>query len=153
MKQSAVFLVLLVILAACGSNEAEPPTVTPAPPPTPTEDVIPVEDRLAIETNYETLRQLHAEISGIWEALARNENAQCGTEFPIMPSREDLTGYGEISDHLLRAASELRAAGIRWESECANPRENVPQQVIEAGLLEVRAAGDALREVESFLAE
>ena len=152
MKRVTFFLILLMILVACGGTEDEP-TPTPEPTSTPAPEALPAEDRLAIETDYETLRQLHVELSNIWESLVRGETAQCGTAFPIMPSRADLVGYGEVSDLLLRAASELRAAGLRWEGECANPRENVPQEVIEGGLLEVRAAGDALREVESFLAE
>jgi hypothetical protein len=103
-----------------------------------------------IEENYETLRQLHVEISGIWESLARGENVQCGTEFEI-PTPGSFSS--EMGQQLATIAAELRAASNRWVAECANPRADVPQEIIEAGLLEVRAAGDALREVESFLAE
>ena len=147
-----IVFVCILLMAACGGTEDEP-TPTPEPTFTPAPEAIPAEDRLAIEKSYEILRQLHVELSNIWEALSRGETAQCGNDFPIMPSREALAGHGEISDPLLRAASELRAAGLRWEGECANPRENVPQEVIEGGLLEVRAAGDALRDVETFLSE
>ena len=150
MKFSALLVFVMLMLVACGGSEDETPTSTPEPAPTATTDTLSIEKRLSAEEDYEALRQLHVEISGIWESLARGETAQCGTQYDI-PSPGSFSEADEIEGQLRIAASELRAAANRWASECTNPRENVPQEIIEGGLLEVRAAGDALNAVEALL--
>lgn len=144
-------LFLVMVLAACSSTQdkdtsapsatAQPPTATPA---------LSLEARLQAEEDFEQLRQLHSQMQTVWEALQRGETAQCGEGYRSL-SPESLPDGDPLNTRLRLAAAQLLEAVQLWQAECANPRQNVPSDIIDRGVLAVRGAGDALREVELLL--
>lgn len=78
------------------------------------------------------------------------DNVQCGETFPtISPDRFDKDT--PMQDELHRAALDLLEAVQLWQQECNNPRERVPDETINQGVLKTRSAGIALAEIEDFL--
>jgi len=142
-----IFLIVISQINGCNS-----PTPAPtAPPPTPTAAEAPsMETRLQAETDYETLRQLHQNLSAIWEGLQRGENIQCGGQFSS-PSPETILGDDAIHTHLRQAARDLTSAANLWRAECQDSRPTVPPETIQRGVLLVRGAGDALGAAEKIL--
>jgi hypothetical protein len=75
---------------------------------------------------------------------------QCGETFQtISPDRfeEELP----MQDELHRATLDLLDAVQLWQQECNNPRERVPDEIINQGSLKTRSAGMALSKIEDFL--
>lgn len=149
-----------LVLAACGEQRTLPRTPSPLVPlPSPTLDALsfptlsPV--LLDLQHDYEALVTAHQDLSAIWEGLARGSAARCGA-LPFVPdpagigTADDLT-YRDLAETLRQAAVELTRSRELWQAECASPRPQPPPQVINEGLLAVRAAGDALRKAASTL--
>lgn len=150
MKHALLILMLLTI-AACGEADPQatelPPTTTDSATVSP---ALPVEVRLDVEARYESLRQSHEQLSAIWEGLATGEQHPCTTEYEII-APEMIAGDHALYRTLQQAAIDLEQAAQLWEAECANPRPQVPQSIIDQGMLIVRAAGDSLLLIEQAL--
>ncbi|GAB4419187.1 MAG: hypothetical protein Kow00106_15340 [Anaerolineae bacterium] len=150
----------LAALAACARHPTPPrtpATVTPGPqtlPITPSYPTL-VPALLDLQRDYEALVTAHQTLSAIWEELAHGNAVRCGTT-PFVPdpagiSAADDPTYRDLAETLRQAAIELARSRDLWRAECASPRPQPPPQVINEGLLTVRAAGDALREAASTL--
>ncbi len=148
-----LWLFLIVLLAACSSDEDAPQeekTVPPALTPTFEMPTLDSETRQSYEEGFENLRQLHTAMDAVWGALSRGETAQCGTVYtPLSP--EEFNDEHPIAQELYTAAVELTEAVRLWEGECQNPRAEIPSDVRDRGLRMVLTAGDALREAEKLL--
>lgn len=150
----AFFLLFVLVLAAC-SGDDEPEKPATAQPPTATaipvtvQPTLSTELRLAAEGQYEQLRQLHVQMETIWDALLKGETAQCGEIYNVLSPEFVSADLVELR----RAAIELENAVLLWQAECENPRSQPPPDVIDRGVLMVRAAGDALALVEQTLKE
>lgn len=149
---SSLLLVLILLVACSNEKEDQDSTLVPIQP-SPTLDQGPTLDldhRLELE-NYQTqLRQIEGELSTIWESLLANGTSQCGQSFNI-PSQGTFDTTDLIEQDLGQAASNLRQAADLWASECQLGRSIVPSDVIQQGILWVRAAADALSRVEQAL--
>jgi hypothetical protein len=151
-----ILALLLVVMSACSrhkdNEEIQPnPTLTLYGFITDTpRSSFSVEERLQIEQDHEQLRQLYEQIAVVWDGLSRNEDVQCGAEIQTI-SPERFENVPPVYSQLRRAAVELFDAVELWKGECANPRETVPETVIDRGVLRVRGAEDALRIVEELL--
>ena len=145
------FVSFLIVISACTSSDeqdkAASPTSTPAVTGTSDFDI---NERLELEAQYEQLRQLQSQISEVWENLKAGETAQCGIDYEIL-APESILRESELESDLRIAAGELRDAVNLWLEECDNQRETVPPDVIDRGVLMVRAAGDALNAAEDIL--
>lgn len=113
---------------------------------------LPTDLRLQSETQYEQLRQTHSAISVVWEDLADGETAECGAVYDTLEPQV-FSDEHPVQSALRDATLEINAAVDLWEQECQNPRADVPQTLINDALLIVRAAGVALTDAESYLAE
>ena len=110
-----------------------------------------------LQQDYESLRASQQAIGEIWEKLAANEEVSCGN-YPDVLSPETISAgddpaYQPLADLLRSAAVDIDHAVAVWKAECANPRRFPPPDVISEGRLAARAAGDALHEAETLLAE
>lgn len=139
-----ILLVLVFLMVAC-SNEKNQPTNTPEIIASPT---LSAETRQNYEQQFESLRQLHTSMDGVWGAISRGEKVQCGEEYPLIAPEQV---EQPIERELYTAALELADAVRLWQAECENPRSNIPPDVIDRGLRMVLTAGDALREAEKLL--
>lgn len=156
---SAVFTLVLITVAACGKddNTSDPaPTDTPAPTATSQATAMPSEERQRLERQYSTLNAAYTELSSLWEGLASGQQIQCAAP-PEFPAPEEIAvsdsaDGSSVNDYLRSAAIELEQASRLWITECANPRTTIPPDIIDQGRLATRAAGDALRQVETLLA-
>lgn len=153
-----VFTLTVIAVSACGESDKDDPapTGTPAPTATTQAPTIPSEERQRLERQYSTLNTAYTELSSVWEGLASGEQIQC-SEPPDFPAPEEIAVDDEASDsslsgYLRSAAIELEQASRLWSTECANPRATIPPDIIDQGRLATRAAGDALRQVETLLA-
>ncbi|MBN1679056.1 MAG: hypothetical protein JW966_02110 [Anaerolineae bacterium] len=164
----AVFMLVLMIvfvmaLGACGSDETdnndEPAEQSTESAPLPGDDapatLSPV--LMTLQRRYEAIQAAYAAISDVWESLAAGEQAQCG-DYPVVPDpasilSQDDPAYGDLADLLRRAAIDTGEAVNLWRAECVNPRTNPSPDVINAGLLAARAAGDALAQAQALLSD
>jgi len=147
----------MVVLAGCGKETNPAPTATPRLQSTPPAPTFSTQSPLLLDLqhDYEALVTAHQTLSAIWEGLARGAAVRCGT-LPQVPnpagiSVTDDPTYRDLAESLRQAAIELTRSRDLWQAECATPRPQPPPQVIQQGLLAVRAAGDALRKAESLL--
>jgi hypothetical protein len=143
-------LMFLAFLATACTGEAEtpPPTheqIAPSPPPT-----LDLNRRLAWEEALESLRQLEARLSELWETLATGGTVACGEDYPL----SDINQWGgdfPVEVHLATAAQALNRAIELWLLECNQPRPQVPPEIIGAARLQLKAAQDALSQAEGAL--
>ncbi len=152
-----IALILLVLtLAACGGKGSdEKPTKTPSP-----NDLAPATQSPVmadLQRDYEALSGAQQAVSEIWDKLAANQEVQCGN-YPDVLSPEAISAaddpaYQPLADLLRSAAVDIAHALAVWKAECSNPRRMPPPDVIDEGRLAARAAGDALKEAETLLAE
>jgi len=141
-----VFLWLILLVACSPAPDDEEKTPIPTITATDSTSL----QLLELEAPYEELRQLHAQLSDIWEGLAQGELQTCSLiDISISPAQ--FSDAVSPERELRQATLELQAAALLWETECQRPRENIPQEVISEGVLIVRAAGDALFIVEVAL--
>lgn len=160
MPSGRYFLALAAItllLAACGRERNLASTATPWSQPTRPAPVFATQPPvlLDLQHDYEGLVTAHQALSAIWEELARGTAVRCGT-LPQVPdpagiSAADDPAYRDLAETLRQAAIELTRSRDLWQAECSAPRPQPPPQVIQQGLLAVRAAGDALRRAETSL--
>ncbi len=148
---------LMVWLAACGEATNPAPTVTPWRQPTRPAPTFATQSPalLDLQRDYEALVTAHQALSAIWEGLARGTAVRCGT-LPQVPdpagiSVPDDSTYRDLATTLRQAAIELTRSRALWQAECSTPRPQPLPQVVQEGLLAVRAAGDALRQAEMLL--
>jgi|GEM_PF-2536412 hypothetical protein len=148
---------LAISLAACGEESNPAPGVTPWLQPTRPAPAFATQSPvlLDLQHDYEALVTAHQGLSTIWEELAHGAAVRCGT-LPQVPDpagvkASDDPTYRALAETLRQAAIELTRSRDLWQAECSTPRPQPPPQVIQEGLLAVRAAGDALRQAESLL--
>jgi len=155
----------IVMLAACGSDDSAAPTNSPTgthePSPTP-ETVIEPRATLSpvllhLQQDYENLSVAHEAMTAIWESLATGGTAQCG-DYPALVtpdsiSAEDDPSLESLAAALRQAAVELDTSLNLWQGECTKPRTNPAPDVIQAGRLAARSAGDSLRTAAFLLGE
>ncbi len=156
-RQVLALGLLMGMLAACGEETNPAPAATPWLQPTLPAPTFPTRSPLLLDLqhDYEALITAHQALSAIWEELARGAAVRCGT----LPQMLDPAGisdaddqtYRDLTELLRQAAIELARSRDLWLAECATPRPQPPPQVIQEGLLSVRAAGDVLRQAESLL--
>jgi len=147
------WLLIVCMITACTSEEPKktpvPATTTATATPFVTPE-LPVDVRLAIEPLYENLWQAYQQMSATWEGLAAGEQSQCGTAYTGL-APEMISGEHNLYQTLRQAAIDLEEAAQLWQAECENPRSNVPQNIIDQGVLHVRAANDKLILIEEAL--
>ncbi len=161
MRPVCLIVLSLLVLAACGSHKEKPkgeqtPTrtiATEAPAGDSPSTRSPVYDRL--RRDYESLRTSHQAISAVWEALADNQQVQCGT-YPEVLNPDSIQADSdaaaqELSGLLRRAAIGIDQAVELWKAECLNPRSNPSPDVIQEGLTITRTVGDALDQAQALL--
>lgn len=146
-----IFILIVIFLAACGSDREErptdePPTVTPSP----TLEQLAPDIRYELEEYYTRLRTLHSQMNDIWGALERGETAQCGVNYETL-SPEVFTETDITSLALRRATTGLIEAVYAWEAECERPRQTIPPSDIAESMASVRSAGLALDEASRTL--
>jgi hypothetical protein len=161
MRPVCLIVLSLLVLAACGSPKEEPQG-EPIPTRTPATEAPAEGGRLTRSPNYdrlrrdyESLRTSHQTISAVWEALADNQQVQCGTYPEVLnpdsiPADSDVA-LEELPGLLRRAAIGIDQAVDLWKVECLNPRSNPSPDVIQEGLTITRTVGDALDQAQALL--
>ncbi len=108
MRPVCLIVLSLLVLAACGSHKEKPkgeqtPTrtiATEAPAGDSPSTRSPVYDRL--RRDYESLRTSHQAISAVWEALADNQQVQCGT-YPEVLNPDSIQADSDAAVSLSRS--------------------------------------------------
>lgn len=153
-----VWLPVVVLgLSACGSEKDASSTGLPATPaenlPDPRPTLSPTLIRL--QRDYENLSEAHDTMTAIWEALANGETARCG-DYPELVTPGSIRADGDaaletLASALRQAAVEMDTSLNLWRTECLKPRANPSPDVIQAGRLATRSAGDSLRAAAPLL--
>lgn len=151
-KNLWIAVVIVLLASACGSPEDAPgATDTPAASPTATAD--PEIPRL--QNLYERLRESQAAIASIWETLAAGDQARCDTAITVIPpesiSLHDTSPHASLWLGLREAAIAIDEASNLWQAECQQPRTVPPPDIVQAGVLAARRAGDRLDAVQTAL--
>jgi hypothetical protein len=152
------FLVVMLWLVGCNTTveKTSVPVATQTPatetPPIPTpQPTLEVSLRLTLETQFDDLQAAQEAIAEVWQGLQRNQSVSCAQELPRLESPATYAGENPISVQLFSAALFLDTAYDLWQTECQNPRQQPPPDVIDQGVRAALSAGDALTSARQML--
>jgi hypothetical protein len=151
-------LVLLLVLAGCGSNDEDDDNKAPDMAPV-TEDTAPTvdpADRAQIQAQFENLSTAQQTLAELWRNVDTGPGVPCSTELPLLLSPEAITQaadppLSEITALLRSAAIDLDRAMTLWSVECETQRTQPPDEIVREGRNVALSAGDALREAGTLL--